>query len=347
VGFGEDSYDEVEFARTMAREIGAHHHEEILTADAASQLAELVWHAEEPTADSSMVAVYHLARFARQHVTMVLSGDGADDIFAGYETYQAYYLHRAYARLPAWARHGLLRPLIDALPVSDVKVGWNEKLKRFAAAAELPWQDAHASWRVIFDSAARAKLMAGTHAADQKRDPLDIYRRSFDKTNALHPLNRMLYVDTRVYLPADMLVKIDRMTMAHGLETREPYLDYRLVEFAATVPPHLKLKRWTQKKYLLRAALRGRVPDRILDRRKQGFNVPKGRWMRNALQPFVADNLSERRIRDLGFLDPAAVDRVLRDHLSGVADNSHQIWCLLVLVLWHRQFIDGEAHAGS
>ena len=113
------------------------------------------------------------------------------------------------------------------------------------------------------------------------------------------------------------------------------------------VPPRLKLKRFAQKKYLLRAALRGKVPDRILDRRKQGFNVPKGRWIRNALQPFVAEQLSSSRIKDLGFISAPAVDRVLRDHFSGAADNSHQIWCLLVLVLWYQQFIEGAPHAIS
>jgi asparagine synthase (glutamine-hydrolysing) len=337
IGFGERSHDELEYAREVAGAIGADHHEQILDADAASLLPSIVRHAEEPTADSSMVAVYHLAALARRGVTVVLSGDGADDILAGYETYQAHYLHRAYRLLPRALRRGLIAPLLGALGPSDAKVGLVEKLQRFVAAGDLPPDDAHASWRQVFEAPVRRRLLAPLAGA-MRRDPLDRYREAFARTNARHPLNRMLYVDMRVYLPADMLVKIDRMTMAHGLEAREPYLDYRLVEFAARVPPRWKLRRLSQKKYLLKAALAGRVPPRALHRRKQGFNVPKGRWIREGLRPFVMDTLSPARVRALGVLDPATVSGLLDDHFRRKADHSHRIWSLLVLASWFEQF---------
>jgi asparagine synthase (glutamine-hydrolysing) len=259
IGFGEDSYNELPYAREVAASVGAEHRERVLDADAAAMLPAIVRHAEEPTADSSMIAVYHLAALARPHVTVALSGDGADDILAGYETHQAYYLHRAYAAIPRMLRRRIIAPVIRSLPPSNAKVSASEKLKRFIAAADRCADDAHASWRIVFDDETRRRILSPL-LASSTCDPLQAYRDAFARTNARHPLNRMLYVDTRLYLPADMLVKIDRMTMAHGLEAREPYLDYRLVEFAARVPPRLKLKHFTSKKYLLKAALHGRVP---------------------------------------------------------------------------------------
>jgi len=338
IGFGEDSFNELPYAREVAESVGAQHRERVLNADAGTLLPTIVRHAEEPTADSSMVAVYHLAELARPHVTVALSGDGADDIFAGYETHQAYYLHKAYASLPSLLRDRVIAPMVDSLPPSTTKVSTTEKLKRFVAAGHRCADDAHASWRIVFDEETRRRILSPLLEGTPPYDPLQTYRQSFARTNARHPLNRMLYVDTRLYLPADMLVKIDRMTMAHGLEAREPYLDYRLVEFAARVPARLKLKHFTQKKYLLKAALHGRVPARALYRKKQGFNVPKGGWLREGLRPFVADMLSPARIRSQGMLDPATVAGVLDAHFSKRDDRSHQIWSLLVLTSWFEQF---------
>lgn len=338
IGFAEPSHDERAYAREVATHVGATHSEQTLDADAADLLPTIVRHAEEPTADSSMVAVYHLARLARQQVTVVLTGDGADDVFAGYDTYPAHYLQRLYRCLPLSLRRRLIAPTVNRLPPNDDKVGSVEKMKRFVAAGDLPPDDAHASWRMIFDPDTRRQLLAPLGAAAAGREPLESYRRAFARTNARHPLNRMLYVDTRLYLPADMLVKVDRMTMAHGLEARAPYLDYRIVEFAARVPPRLKLRRFTQTKHLLKAALDGRIPASALYRKKQGFNVPKARWIRGGLKPYVLDTLSASRVQGLGVLEPAVVARILDDHFDRRADNSHQIWSLLVLMSWFEQF---------
>src|SRR5262249_24150569 len=174
-------------------------------------------------------------------------------------------------------------------------------------------------------------------------DALDLYRAMFARTNARHPLNRMLYVDTRFYLPNDMLVKVDRMTMAHGLEAREPFLDYRLVEFVAAVPAYLKLRYLLYKKYLLKVAMSDKLPAEIIWRRKQGFNVPKARWIKQGLKPFVMDSLSPARLRRMGIFNVRTVEGILRNHFAGREDNSHQIWCLLTLVHWWSRFIEGQA----
>lgn len=344
--FAEDSYNEVRYARATAQAVGATLHEHRIGADAAELLPEIVRHSEEPTADSSMVAVYQLARFARQHVTMVLSGDGADDFLAGYETHLAYYAHRAYRRVPAWLRHGVIRPLVESLPTSYSKVSLDTKLKRFVVAGELDWQSAHASWRMIFAPEQRRRLLAPV--ADRPgalADASDLYKACFARTNARDPLNQMMYVDTRLYLPADMLVKIDRMTMAHGLEAREPYLDYRVIELSARMPASLKLRGWSQKKYVLKKALHGRVPNEVLYRRKQGFNVPKALWMRGGMRDFVHDMLSPARVKATGVLEPSVVADVLRSHYQGRSDRSHEIWSLLVLLIWFDQFGTGPGAA--
>ena len=343
VGFGQASFDELEYARQVARVIGAEHHERRVTADAAAILPTLVWHAEEPTADSSMVAVYYLAQMTRERVTVALSGDGADEILAGYETYQAYYVHRLYRLLPAWLRRHVIARCINALPASDAKVSWGLKLKLFVRGAELSSEDAHATWRMIFDTDARAKLLAPVwHCPGVTADVVDIYRATFARTNARQPLNRMLYVDTRLYLPNDMLVKVDRMSMAHGLEAREPFLDYRLVEFAATVPARLKLKKFLHKKYVLKAAMHARLPDRVLWRKKQGFNVPNARWIKEGLKAFVMDHLAPASVKEMGLLDSRVVAALLQEHFAGKADHSHQIWGLLTLALWWQQFVKGK-----
>ena len=340
IGFGEASFSELGYARQVADHIRADHHERIVTADVEDLLPKMVWHSEEPTADSSMVAVYYLAQMTRDWVTMSLSGDGADEILAGYETYQAYYLRRIYHLIPSWLRQRVIAPLVFSLPPSDAKMSVEMKLKRFIKGAELPAEDAHAYWRVIFDESLRLRLLSPImDKPGVQNDFVDIYRSFYNKTNARHPLNRMLYVDTRFYLPNDSLVKIDRMTMAHGLEVRTSFLDYRLVEFAAKVPPHLKLKGFWHKKYLLKIAMKDKLPASVLYRKKAGFNIPNALWIKGKLKPFVLDTLSPSNIRRMG-LNENVAQKIIQDHLEGRSENSHQIWNLLTLVLWWQKFIE-------
>lgn len=339
IGFGESSYSELKYASKMADLLQAERHEQIITAEAAQILPKLVWHAEEPTADSSMLAVYYLSQLTRKHVSMALSGDGADEIMAGYDTYQAHYLRQIYRLVPAFLRRHLVNPVITSLPASDGKITLGYKLKRFAAAAELTADDAHASWRVIFNAAARKELLSPLGGnADIRADFLDLYRSLFSKTNAQHSLNRMLYVDTRFYLPNDMLVKVDRMSMAHGLEVRVPFLDHRIVEFLAKVPPQLKLQSFVRKKYILKAAMKDFLPNEILARRKEGFNLPHPRWIKNEMKPYISDQFSSSNLKNIGILNPRVAQQLLDGHYSGQMDNSYQIWCLLTLVIWWQRF---------
>jgi len=340
IGFDESSYDETPYAMSVAERIGAEAHKQIVTARAAEILPQLVWHAEEPTADSSMVGVYYLAREARKNVTMVLTGDGADEILAGYETYQAYYIRRLYRMLPGFLRRRVLAAMAGRMKVSHSKVSLDFKLRRFVDGAELSAEDAHASWRMIFGPEMRSRLLSPVwNDSAARSDVLDVYRSYFAQTNASHPLNRMLYVDTRLYLPNDMLTKVDRMTMAHSLEARVPFLDHRVVEFCASVPPRLKLKGLRTKKHLLKAAMNNRLPGSVIKRKKEGFNQPVPRWISEDMKPFVLDTLSGRAIEDTGLLNAKYVGELLNGHFDGSSDNSHQIWCVLTLVLWYDQFM--------
>jgi len=340
IGFNEPSFDELEYARQVAEVIGAEHHEKIIQANAAEILPKIVWHSEEPTADSSMIAVYHLAQMTRQFVTMVQSGDGADEILAGYETYQAYHLRRLYQALPKFLRSRVFTLLVHSLPTSDAKVSLDSRLKRFITGAEVEEEAAHGAWRMIFSASERQQLLAPIwDNVESHSDFLDLFRSVFERCRAKDPLNRMLYVDTRFYLPNDMLVKMDRMSMAHGLEAREPFLDYRLVEFVASLPPNMKIRNLRFKKYLLKKSMENRLPKEIIWRKKAGFNVPNARWIKGNLRPFVMDTLAPDRIREMGFLDPKTIEEMLSEHFSGRADRSHQIWGILSLALWWVQFI--------
>lgn len=343
IGFREDSYNELHYARLVAEACHTDHYTRIVTPDAIEILPKVVWHAEEPTADSSMLPIYYLAQMAREKVTVALSGDGADEILAGYETYQAYYLAQLYRKIPAFIRHQFVRPLVERLPVSYAKVSLDFKLKQFVRGAELDADASHAYWRMSFDESMKYALyttdvrqsLAGT-------DTVDLYRQVFAKSDADHPLERMLYVDTRFYLPNDMLVKVDRMTMAHSLEARVPFLDYRLVEFVSTLPAHLKLKGWWKKKYLLKTNLDHFLPQAEPWRKKQGFNVPIGKWFMKELRDFTGDHLSPQQIRRMGLFRPEQVTQLFNEHITGRRDNSHQLWGLLCLSLWWQQFIDAS-----
>jgi asparagine synthase (glutamine-hydrolysing) len=340
IGFHEESYSELNYARQVAKACQSQHHERVVTPDAVKILPKIVWHAEEPTADSSMLPLYSLAEMTREKVTVALTGDGADEILAGYETYPAYYAMQLYRCIPAFIRRRIIAPFIDRWPTSYAKVSLDFKLKRFVRGAELDNDAAHAYWRTIFDEAAKQRLYTPeVLRALNGADTVDLYRTLFAQTDATHPLDRMLYVDTRFYLPNDMLVKVDRMTMAHSLEARVPFLDHRLVEFAASLPPGLKLKQWRVKKYLLKAALRRRLPSVPLWRKKQGFNVPVGAWLNGELGDFVLDQLAAPLLQRMGLFNPREVTNLINEHLRRKRDNSHQIWGLLYLSLWWQQFI--------
>ncbi len=342
IGFHDQSYDETQHAMGVAAHMQADHFIETLDLDATICLPELIYHAEEPTADSSMLPMYLLAQHARKHVTAVLSGDGADELLAGYETYAASLLLPSYLSIPSILRRGLFEKLVWMLPVSYRKLSIDNCLKRFVSGARHGPERAHGAWRIIADTPLRQRLLAPAWEDEELRsETLELYDAYFSACPMRKPLNRLLWVDTRLYLPNDMLVKLDRMTMAHGLEARVPFLDHNIVELCFRIPPRLKLRRLFGQKYLLRRCLEGQVPQEVYRRRKAGFSVPVSSWARGPMREFCQDTLSSSALADIGLFDPAAVKDVLEAHARKQVDHGHLIWGMLVFCLWFNRFCKG------
>ncbi len=335
IGFEDESFNELPYAREVARHFETDHYDLVVKPDALDLLPKLVRFFDEPFADSSAIPVYYLSELARRHVTVALGGDGGDELFAGYETYAAYKMAEWYRRLPRSLRN-LAPRLVAQLPVSHAKVSFDYKAKRFIQGALLPPERGHYAWKEIFSDEMKKQLYAFT-TAEPLQDPFQVFEREFAACRHAPMLSQLQYVDQRVYLPDDILVKVDRMSMAHSLEVRAPLLDHKLVEFALTIPPELQLK-GLKKKYLLKRALAHHLPAKVLSRKKAGFNVPIPSWLRHDLRDYVQDVMSERRLREQGLFDPGYVHQLIRDHQDMKVDYSRNLWGLLVFTLWHDAY---------
>jgi asparagine synthase (glutamine-hydrolysing) len=331
IGFEEEGFNELSRARLVAERYGTDHHELVLRPDAVELLPKLVEAFDEPFGDSSALPTYLVSELAVGEVKVALSGEGGDELFGGYYTYVADLLARRVGRLAA-----LARPLAEALPSRTDRVGFDYKAKRFARAAALPPLERHHGWKEIFSAGARADL-AGPGASGW--DPLDLYRERYAETAAAEPLARMQDVDLGIYMADDLLVKTDRLSMAHSLELRVPFLDPRVADFAFSLPTELKVRGFAKKR-LLRKALEPLLPREILHGRKQGFSIPIATWLRGPLEPFAREVLAPSAVARQGLLDPTAVTPILDRHVSGQEDLSRQIWGLMALTLWFDRYAD-------
>jgi len=334
VSFRGRSFDESTYFRQVAAYYGSDHHEFDLNpeVDLESAIEEIAYHSDEPGADAGALPVWFLSRMTRQHVTVALSGEGADEIFGGYTTYQA----DRYAR---WLRHlppAMLRVatgLAGHLPVSDEKVGFDYKLKRFLAGSLLSAGQAHLSWNGTFSETEKRRLQIHNGQASTwfalHRLPDSVLRSG--------SLNRYLWLDQQYYLADDILYKCDRMSMAHSLEVRPPFLDHRIVEFAARLPENFKI-RGGKLKFILRELLKDKLPPAILRRKKEGFDIPAHDWLRTVLRPLLLDTLSEQSVRESGLFHWPVVQELIRNHQERHANLGYHLWGLLVLFLWMKRW---------
>ncbi len=337
IGFRERSFSELEYARLVARRIGSEHHEEIVHPHIADLLSKLVWHNDEPACDSSMAPTYFLCRFAREHVTVALSGDGGDELFGGYETYAAHRVARLYKRLPGPARRAL-RWAAHRLPVSPRKVSFEFKAKRFTDRAEEDLGRAHILYNGLFTEEDKRRLyQPDVAAALAGADTFDAFA-PWLAGDAARGLSAYLRADFKRYLPDDILTKVDRMSMANSLEVRTPFLDHRVVELAASIPGEEHV-RGLRKKAVLKRVVAGLLPRAILRRKKQGFSIPMYQWIRNELRPLVMDALAADRLRRQGLFRPEVVARLVDDHMAGRRNNGFELWALLVFELWWDRFL--------
>jgi asparagine synthase (glutamine-hydrolysing) len=340
IGFDEQDFSELHHARRVAEHVGADHHEFIVRPDAMEILPTLVEHYGEPFADSSAIPSYYVSKETRAFVTVALNGDGGDECFAGYERYAAMSIAQKYAKLPGALRNGVISNFVSALPGFDARQNPLRKARRFVAAASLPPVERYLRWVSAFDDAAKQNLYS-----DDFRHETAMFRTAsilepwFAKANGSGIVDAALLTDTMTYLPNDLLVKMDIASMTVSLEARSPFLDHHLMEFAASLPEKLKLRRLTTK-YLLKRVLKKLVPAENLNRSKMGFGVPIGHWFRGAMQPFLRETLLSEKALARGLFQPEKVRQLIDSHVSVKADHSHRLWTLLMLELWFGRFID-------
>ena len=340
VGFDHAAYDELGHARRVAEHLGCEFHPRTVTPDIVSLLPKLAWHFDEPFADSSAVPTYYVSKAARELVTVALSGDGGDELWAGYARHRVEHWEQSARRALGPART-VAGALGRALPLS---VKGARALRHLGSDSGQAYALKHAYG--MFEPDAKARLYTGDFGRSVRHhDPLAALRDAYDRCPSIDPLDRGLYVDVHTYMVDDILTKVDRMSMAVSLEARDPLLDHRLLEFAASVPTSLKLKDG-RGKYLLRKTIEKRVPREILERGKHGFEAPIGEWLRGPLAPVTDALLCDGRLRDRGIFDDREVSRLWTEHRDGRADHRHRLWQLMMLELWFRQFID-QTPAGA
>jgi asparagine synthase (glutamine-hydrolysing) len=330
IGFRERTFNELALARQVADRYGTKHHELVVTPEIADLLPRLVGAFDEPYADSSAIPTFLVSQLAAEHVKVVLSGEGGDEMFGGYETYSADQL--ALRIGPAASR---LAPLVERLPSSNARVSLDYRAKRFVGAASLPPLERHHGWKEIFSSTERERLLQPGWR-DPEADVLAGWRRRFAETPEAPLLARLQDVDIGIYLADDLLVKTDRMSMFHGLEARVPFVDTVVSELALALPTKLKV-RGLSKKRLLRQAAVPLIPRDILKARKRGFSIPAAAWLRGELEPLARELLAPERTRSQGFFDPTYVTGLIDQHVARRADNSRQLWGLMCLSLWAEQ----------
>ena len=330
IGFKERSFSETEPARLVAERYGTDHHELVVEPDAVELLPALAATFDEPFADSSALPTYLVSELAAGSVKVAFSGEGGDELFGGYNTYLA---DKVAPRLGRVA--GALRPAIERLPSSQGSFRLDDKLKRFARAASLPALDRHLAWTQVFSEEARAELVRDS--GDAPADPLRYPRERYLAMAGAEELSRLQAVDLGFLLASDQLAKTDRVSMAHSLEARVPFLDPVVVDFALALPASAKV-RGLAKKRLLRRAVAPLLPTEIIRGRKRGFSIPAAAWFRGELEPFLREVLAAKRTADQGFFDPAAVGRLVDRHTAGREDLSRHLWGLVMFSLWYDRY---------
>jgi asparagine synthase (glutamine-hydrolysing) len=338
IGFSESDFDELAYAREAAKAFGTEHHEMVLGPEALGDLEDIAWYLDEPFGDSSAIPTYMVSKLAAGSVKVVLSGDGGDELFAGYDKYAVEGRERRYRLLPDFARR-MIGDLSARMP--DGMRGRNY-LRHIA----LPGVDRYLDAVTLFRRDRLLSLLAPDAARLVAREDPWVAERLRLTNGPDHWLSALQYADLHGYLPLDILTKVDRMSMAHSLEARVPLLDHELVEFAATIPPHLLLRNGVRKD-LFKRALRGILPDAIISRPKRGFAIPLGRWFRGPLAGFVNDLLLSRPSLERGIFEPREIQRLVERRDRNQEDLDLQLWTLISFELWCRLYLDEATRVGS
>ncbi len=337
IGFPIREYDETGYARRVAEHLGTEHHEFQVTPDGVGVLPQLIWHYDEPFADSSAIPTWYVSQLTRQHVTVALSGDGGDELFAGYPRYKAVAMAAALDR--CWPlRRVFGAEMWQRLPSSARQKSTVRRFKRFCEVLRTPPHRRYLDWVGIFNEANRAALYRDDFlAALPDSDPAGFLQAALVRSSARDPVTAFSLADLVTYLPCDLMTKVDIASMAHSLECRQPFLDVRVVELAASFPVAWKYRRG-QGKRILRRAFGELLPTEIWTRRKMGFGVPLDHWFRDELRPLTHDVLLSASARSGEYFQPAVVRRMVEDHEQGRSNHCYRLWTLLVLELWLQRW---------
>ena len=346
IGFDQPEYDELPYARIIAQQYGTEHHEFVVTPQATDLFPKLVWHYNEPFADSSAIPTFYLAKMTRDHVTVALNGDGGDEDLAGYDRYVANALSERYGNLPRIIRSVLERG-VRWIPESGNPKNFIRRAKRFLSVMNLDPQGRYAHWVSHFYPSLKEFVCTPEFLKQtNERDSTDLILKAYRLSDATDFIDATLDVDVNTYLPEDLLVKVDIATMAYGLEARSPFLDHEVMEFCASLPSWMKL-RGREKKHILKLAIRDHLPQEIIGRPKMGFGVPIDHWFRKELKDFAYDHLLSSQAVQRGYFRRKAVQQLLDEHVNRIRAWPYQLWNLLLLELWHQMFIDGNPAVGD
>jgi asparagine synthase (glutamine-hydrolysing) len=333
IRFDEPEFDEIEHARVVSRHFATDHYEYVVRPDALSMIDRLITHFDEPFGDPSAIPTWYVSEIAARHVTVVLSGDGGDELFGGYDRYIP---HPRVAAFDRWAPPGSRRLAGLVWPWLPQGLRGKNFLRRVSRDAPGRYFDEIGYFQPDEKDAlltADVRRSIGGAKADEA------LAARFDRFRKLPWHGQLMGFDFETYLPGDILTKVDRTSMAHSIESRVPLLDNEVIDFAARLPVDLKI-RDNRRKYILKRAATGLLPESVLHRRKQGFGVPVGIWFRGGLKELFADVLLSQRARQRGYFNVAFIQRLVREHLDGTREHTRRLWALLIFELWHRQYVD-------
>ena len=336
--------DDLKWSRKVAETFHLDYREILLKPAMAETLPEVIWHMDEPVADPAAISAYLICQAAKGQLKVLLSGMGADEIFGGYPRHLAAKIGWRYQRLPSWVRKGVIEPAVRRLPGSGAgklpTIGRN--LKKFTRSASLPFPEDYLGYCSYYSREERLELYAPSLGqALIGADATSVHRDYLERVAGCDRVNQMLYLDTKTYLPCLNLTYMDKMSMAHSIEVRVPYMDRRLTEFAMHTDVENKIHGW-RRKHILKEAMRGILPQDVIDRKKAGFTAPIRSWLVGELKEMTFDLLSPERLKRRGFFNPSVVGNILNENLAGHEDNNYKIWLLLTFELWMQAFVDSE-----
>ncbi len=340
IGFDDSNYNELAHAKRVSEKYDTDHHEFVVKPKALDILPLLVERYGEPYADSSAIPTYYVSQQTKQFVTVALNGDGADELFGGYERYQAVLLSNIYKKIPALIRNNMIPGITNLFSRSLDPKNRFVRIKRFVDGTSFPLSQRYLYWSGIISDELKNVIYTNEFTERVSHsNPSRVISKYLNPSSNLKLLDSLLLADTMNYLPNDLLAKVDIASMANSLECRSPFLDHPLMEFAASLPPELKIKGLV-KKYVLKKAVSKLIPKENICRKKMGFGVPIGRWLRGELKPLLRETLLSSVSLQREYFKPGVVANLVEDHIRGVKDYSSQLWALLMLELWHLKFID-------